>query len=65
MATQPTSAASPSRSAWLARISAVQQMTGASALMCASPVIMPTFSRPSTSTRLKNFSLTSALMGAV
>ena len=43
----------------------MQQMTGASALMCASPVIMPTFSRPSTSTRLKNFSLTSALMGAV
>ena len=65
MATQPTSARSPSRSAWFARISAVQQTTGASALICASPVIMPTFSRPRTSTRSKNFSLTSALMGAV
>ena len=65
MATQPTSAPSPSRRAWLARISAVQQITGASALMCASPVIIPTFSRPRMSTRSKNFSLTSALMGAV
>ena len=65
MATQPTSQASPSRSAWLARISAVQQMMGASALMAASPVIMPTFSRPKRSTRSKNFSLTRALMGAV
>ena len=65
MATHPTSAASPSRRAWFARISAVQQMTGAPALMCASPVTMPTFSRPSTSTKSKNFSLTSALMGAV
>jgi len=49
----------------LANISAVQQITGASALMCASPVIMPTFSRPRMSTKSKNFSLTSALMGAV
>ena len=65
MATQATSQPSPSRSAWLARISAVQQMTGAWLLMWVSPVIMPTFSRPSTSTRLKNFSLTRALMGAV
>ena len=30
------------RSAWLARISAVQQRMGASALMVASPVSMPT-----------------------
>ena len=65
MATQPTSAPSPSRSAWFARISAVQHTTGAPALMCASPVTMPTFSRPRMSTRSKNFSLTSALMGAV
>ena len=43
----------------------MQQMTGAAVLMCVSPVIMPTLSRPSTSTRSKNFSLTSALMGAV
>ena len=65
MATQPTSESSPSRRAWLARISAVQQITGADVLMCVSPVIMPTLSRPSTSTRSKNFSETSALMGAV
>ena len=65
MATQPTSAASPSRSAWFARISAVQQMMGASGLSVTSPVIIPTFSRPKSSTRSKNFSLTSALMGAV
>ena len=65
MATQPTSARRPSRSAWLARISAVQQMIGASALICVSPVIMPTLSRPNTSTRPKNFSETSALIGAV
>ncbi|VWM02695.1 Uncharacterised protein [Collinsella intestinalis] len=51
MATQPTSVSSPSRSAWLARISAVQQMTGAPVLMCESPVIMPTLSRPRMSTR--------------
>ena len=65
MATQPTLDAAPSRRAWLARISAVQQMTGASVLMVVSPVIMPTFSRPRMSTMAKNFSLTSALMGAV
>ncbi len=47
------------------KISAVQQMTGASVLICVSPVIMPTLSRPSTSTRSKNFSETSALIGAV
>jgi hypothetical protein len=34
-------------------------------LTLASPVIMPTFSAPKTSHRAKNFSLTSALMGAV
>ena len=51
MATKPTSVSSPSRSAWLARISAVQQMMGASVLMCESPVIIPTLSRPKMSTR--------------
>ena len=65
MATQPTSASAPKRRASLARISAVQQMMGAPALMVTSPVIMPTLSRPNRSTRSKNFSLTSALMGAV
>jgi hypothetical protein len=40
-------------------------MTGASRLMLASPVIMPTFSGPNASHSSKNFSLTSALMGAV
>jgi hypothetical protein len=49
----------------LARISAVQQMIGASALIDTSPVTMPTRSAPNTSTRSKNFSLTSALSGAV
>ena len=34
-------------------------------LICTSPVIMPTLSRPSNSSKLKNFSLTSALIGAV
>ncbi len=63
--TQATFDAAPSRRAWFARISAVQQMTGASVLMVESPVIMPTLSRPSTSTMSKNFSDTSALMGAV
>ena len=43
----------------------MQQMTGASVLMVESPVIMPTFSRPRMSTMSKNFSDTSALMGAV
>jgi hypothetical protein len=49
----------------LVSTSVVQQMTGASRLMLASPVSMPTFSDPSSSQRAKNFSLTSALMGAV
>ena len=65
MTTRPTSAAAPSRSAMLARISAVQQMMGASALTDASPVSMPTFSAPNIATRAKNFSETSALIGAV
>ena len=55
----------PSRSARLARISAVQQMMGASPLTVESPVTMPTFSAPNTSTSAKNFSETSALIGAV
>ena len=59
------SAAAPSRRAMLARISAVAAMIGASALTAASPVTMPTFSAPKISQRSKNFSLTSALMGAV
>ncbi len=65
MTTWPTSARSPSRSAWLARTSAVQQMIGACALTAASPVIIPTLSAPNTSHSAKNFSLTSALIGAV
>ncbi len=49
----------------LASTSAVQAMIGASALTAASPVSMPTFSAPNTPHRAKNFSLTSALIGAV
>ena len=47
------------------RISAVQQTMGASRLTDASPVIIPTLSAPKSRQRAKNFSLTSALMGAV
>jgi hypothetical protein len=65
MITSPTSADRPSRSAMLASTSAVQQMTGASALTAASPVSIPTLSAPKTSHRAKNFSLTRALIGAV
>ncbi len=65
MMTMPTSASVPSASATWARISAVQQMIGASALTEASPVIMPTFSVPKIAHRSKNFSETSALIGAV
>jgi hypothetical protein len=54
----------PSRSARLARISAVQQMIGASGLTEASPVSMPTLG-PEGLDRSKNFSDTSALIGAV
>ena len=56
MQTSPTSTAEPSRSARLARISAVAQMTGASGLTAASPVIIPTRSGPRRSHRSKNFS---------
>ncbi len=65
MITWPTSASAPSRSAMLARISAVQQMIGADSLTLASPVIMPTFSAPKIAHSAKNFSDTSALIGAV
>ncbi len=43
----------------------MQQTMGASPLTLLSPVTMPTFSAPKISTSAKNFSLTSALMGAV
>ena len=43
----------------------MQQMIGASGLTDESPVTMPTFAAPKMSTRAKNFSLTSALIGAV
>ena len=49
----------------LASTSAVQQMIGADGLTLASPVIMPTFLAPNVSIRAKNFSDTSALIGAV
>ena len=49
----------------LASTSAVQAMIGASALTLASPVSMPTSSAPNASHSAKNFSLTSALIGAV
>ena len=49
----------------LASTSAVQQMSGAAGLTLASPVIMPTFSGVNASHRAKNFSDTSALIGAV
>ena len=48
----------------LASTSAVQQMTGAPLLTDASPVSMPTFSAPKLSHSAKNFSETSALIGA-
>ena len=48
-----------------ASTSAVQQITGAVALTLASPVIMPTLAGPNMSHRAKNFSDTSALIGAV
>ena len=65
MMTQSTSMSAPSRRDWLARISAVQQMIGAVALMEVSPVTMPTLSAPNRRTSSKNFSLTRALSGAV
>ncbi len=65
MTTRPMSASAPSRRAMLASTSAVQAMIGAAALTDASPVSMPTLAAPNTSHSAKNFSLTSALMGAV
>ena len=55
----------PTRSAMLASTSAVQQMIGASAFTDASPVSIPTFAAPNRSHSAKNFSDTSALIGAV
>ncbi len=43
----------------------MQQMIGAPGFTAESPVIMPTFADPNASTSAKNFSLTSALSGAV
>jgi hypothetical protein len=40
-------------------------MIGASGFTDESPVTIPTFDAPNTSTRAKNFSLTRALIGAV
>jgi len=65
MHTDATSSDAPLRSAMLARISAVQQMTGALGLTDASPVSMPTLSVPRSRHSEKNFSDTSALIGAV
>ena len=65
MTTWSAFASAPWRRATFARISAVQQMIGASGLTDESPVTMPTFAAPKMSTRAKNFSLTSALIGAV
>ena len=55
----------PPRSAMLATISAVAQTIGASGLIDASPVTMPTLTAPKISQSAKNFSDTSALIGAV
>ena len=65
MTTTPMSALGPSRRAMLARTSAVAAMIGASGLTEASPVSMPTFFAPNASQSAKNFSDTSALIGAV
>ena len=59
------SAAAPSRRAMLASTSAVQHTIGAWEFTAASPVSIPTFSGPKTAIRAKNFSETSALIGAV
>ena len=48
-----------------ASTSAVQQMIGASELTDASPVSIPTLSAPKIVQSAKNFSETSALIGAV
>ena len=65
MMTSSTFASTPSRRARLDKISAVQQMIGASEFTVASPVIMPTFSAPKDSQSERNFSLARALMGTV
>ena len=65
MTTWSTSLSAPWRKAMFARISAVQQMIGASGFTDESPVTIPTLSAPNTSTRAKNFSDTRALIGAV
>ena len=49
----------------LASTSAVQQISGAWEFTAASPVSMPTFSAPKIEISAKNFSETSALIGAV
>jgi hypothetical protein len=49
----------------LASTSAVQQMIGASGLILASPVNMPTLSAPKSSQSEKNFWLARALTGLV
>ncbi len=49
----------------LASTSAVQQTIGAWEFTDASPVSIPTLSAPNTSISAKNFSDTSALIGAV
>ena len=48
-----------------ASTSAVQQTIGAPLLTAASPVSIPTFSAPNVAHSAKNFSDTSALIGAV
>ena len=58
-------AARPARRAMFASTSAVQQTMGASELTDASPVNIPTFSAPKIAQSAKNFSETSALIGAV
>jgi hypothetical protein len=65
MTTRPIGASRPSRSAMLASTSAVQAMIGAAAFTLASPVSIPTLAAPKTPQSAKNFSLTSALIGAV
>jgi hypothetical protein len=63
--TSSTFASLPSRSAMFARISAMQQSTGASRLTVASPVAKPTFSGPRSRQSAIHFSLTRALIGQV
>ena len=65
MTTLSTGASAPLRSARFARISCVQQITGALGLTAPSPVTIPTFAAPSSAHSAKNFSDTSALTGAV